>query len=274
MKRFFTFLLILIFSVILVHAGHSVKYDDVIRANRLQEIIKVDGILSEHVWSNGDGISNFTQREPVEGGIPTQKTLVHVAYDDDAIYIGARMWDTSPDSIVARLGRKDEWPESDRFGVFLDPYHDKRSGYYFVLNAAGTLADGVLMNDEWDDDSWDGVWEGRVHHDEHGWTAELKIPYSQLRFKNRDECIWGINFRRDISRNQERSYLVFTPMDGNGFVSRFPSLVGIKILPLRDIWSYSPILVLKVNFFRVIRMIRSTTVPGFFPESEEMSNLA
>ena len=77
--------------------------------------------------------------------------------------------------------------EADRFYFFIDPYNDKRSGYYFALNAGGTYYDGILLNDDWDDDSWDGVWEGNVNIDEQGWTAEMRIPFSQLRFKKQDK---------------------------------------------------------------------------------------
>lgn len=205
-------------------------------AIRLAEPIAIDGILVEAVWQNGSGISQFTQRDPHEGAPPTQKTIVHLAYDDEAVYIGARLFDSAPDSIIARLGRRDADLTADMFGFFVDPYYDRRSGFYFGVNAAGTMYDGVLYNDEWDDDSWDGVWEGKVNIDDQGWMVEMRIPYSQLRFKNKDQMIWGINFRRDIARKNEKDYLVFTPKNGSGFVSRFVDLVGIEnISPPRRI---------------------------------------
>jgi hypothetical protein len=207
-----------------------------VEAIRLTAPITVDGALSEPVWQNGSGISQFTQRDPNEGAPPTQKTVVHLAYDDEAIYVGARMYDSAPDSIIARLGRRDARLTSDMFGFFIDPYYDRRSGYYFGLNAAGTLFDGVLFNDDWDDDSWDGVWEGKVRRDDKGWTAEMRIPYSQLRFQKKEVYVWGVNFRRDVARKNEADYLVFTPKNGSGFVSRFADLVGIeKIAPPRRI---------------------------------------
>ncbi len=207
-----------------------------VQALRLNETITVDGILAEAVWQNGSGISQFKQRDPNENAEPTEKTVVHVAYDDAALYVAARMFDSAPDSIIARLGRRDAQLTSDMFGFFVDPYYDRRSGFYFSLNAAGTMYDGVLYNDEWDDDSWDGVWEGRVQIDAQGWTAEMRIPYSQLRFQKKEQLVWGVNFRRDIARKNERSYLVFTPKNGSGFVSRFVDLVGIEnIAPPRRI---------------------------------------
>jgi hypothetical protein len=208
----------------------------VVKAIRLNESVIVDGVLSESIWKNGHGVTKFTQRDPIEGAKPTEQTEVRVAYDDNAIYIGARMHDSAPDSIIAQLARRDAIISSDYFMFFIDPYYDRRSGFYFGLTAAGTLLDGVLMNDEWDDDSWDGVWEGKVNIDNDGWTTELRIPYSQLRFHKKDKYVWSVNFKRAIQRNNEQDYLVFTPKDGSGFVSRFVDLVGIEnIEPARQI---------------------------------------
>jgi hypothetical protein len=199
-----------------------------VHAVRLAEPIILDGVLAEGVWKSPDAVIAFYQREPDEGKPASERTEVRVAYDDDAIYIGARMFDSAPDSIVARLGRRDVQTNSDELDVFIDPYHDHRDGFYFGVNAAGTLLDGVLYNDEWSDNSWDGVWEGKAHIDDQGWVVEMRIPFSQLRFKNQTVYTWGINFERDIGRKNERSFVVFTPKNGSGFVSRFPDLVGIE----------------------------------------------
>ncbi|HET8712293.1 MAG TPA: DUF5916 domain-containing protein [Gemmatimonadales bacterium] len=209
-----------------------------VRAIRLNggQSITIDGMLREALWQSAERISGFTQRDPTEGAVPSESTVVFIAYDDAALYIGARLYDSHPDSIVSRLARRDEDASSDRFQVFIDPYHDKRSGFYFGISAAGTLYDGTLFNDEWDDNSWDGVWEGKVTRDELGWIAELRIPYSQLRFVRQQQYVWGINFRRDIARKNEFDYIAFTPKNGSGFVSRFPDLVGIeRITPPRRV---------------------------------------
>jgi hypothetical protein len=200
------------------------------QAVRTAEAPDVDGRLDDAAWASASPIEGFTQREPEEGAPASQRTVVHVLYDDNALYVGARMHDTAPDSIVARLGRRDADVLSDYFLVCLDPYHDRRSGFYFGVNAGGTLYDGVLYNDGWDDNSWDGVWTGRAARDGEGWTAELRIPYSQLRFRPAETQVWGINFRRDIARRRERSYLRIVPSTENGFVSHFPDLVGIEAI--------------------------------------------
>jgi len=199
-----------------------------VRAVRLAQPVTIDGFLLEPMWQSAERVTGFVQRDPTEGAAPSESTVVYIAYDDAALYIAARLYDAHPDSIVARLARRDEGTNSDRFQVFIDPYHDKRSGFYFGISAAGTLYDGTLFNDEWDDNSWDGVWEGKVSRDSLGWIAELRIPYSQLRFVKQTQYVWGINFRRDIARHNEFDYIAYTPKNGSGFVSRFPDLVGIE----------------------------------------------
>src|SRR5437899_1580581 len=203
-----------------------------VRAVRVAQAITVDGMLEEPVWRQAISVSHFIQRDPIEGAQPSESTVVYIAYDDAALYVAARMYDRHPDSIVARLGRRDAQLDSDRFTVFLDPYHDRRSGFYFGVNAAGTLYDGTLYNDDWDDNSWDGVWEGRARIDSLGWTVELRIPYSQLRFRAAGRYVWGVNFRREITRHNEADYLVIRPKNASGFVSRFANLTGIdRIVP-------------------------------------------
>ncbi len=231
--RIFLLLSIVIFVSFFMFAEESdsavAKKAIIIHAERTDEPIKVDGILDESIWENNFSIDNFTQRDPNENTKPSERTEVRIVYDNDAIYIGARMYDSFPDSIVANLARRDVDINSDMFEVFLDPYFDHQTGYYFGINAAGTLYDGTLYNDSWNDNSWDGVWEGKAHIDDKGWTAEIRIPYSQLRFKlKQDGNIWGIDFERIIARKHEQDYLVYIPKNSNGFVSRFAELVGIK----------------------------------------------
>jgi hypothetical protein len=200
----------------------------VVHAMRTSAAPALDGALDEPVWTAAQPIDGFVQRQPVEGAVPTERTVVRVAVDDAAIYIGAILYDSRPDSVRARLGRRDTDVGADVFTVFLDPYHDGRSGFYFGVNAAGTLYDGTLYNDEWDDNTWDGVWEAKTRRTSEGWTVEMRIPLSQLRFRQHAGAAWGINFKRVIARRNEWDYLVFTPRNGSGFVSRFPELTGME----------------------------------------------
>ena len=198
-----------------------------VKAVKLTQPVTIDGRLDESVWSGTAAVTGLKQREPKQGDAETERSEIWVAYDDNALYVAARLHDSSPDSIMALLDRRDNLSNADWFGVFLDPYHDKRSGNYFVVGPAGTLADGVLYNDDWDDSDWDGVWEGKSSITSDGWTVEMRIPFSQLRFQDKPEQLWGINFRRDIGRKNEQDYLVYTPRMESGYVSRFVELTGI-----------------------------------------------
>jgi hypothetical protein len=207
-----------------------------VRAVRTDRPINVDGLLNEDIWRNEHAITSFTQRDPDQGQPPRQRTEARVVYDDDAVYIGARMYDTAPDSVVARLVRRDDDGGADAFSVMLDPYRDKRTGYFFQVSAAGVLADGVLMNDGWDDWSWDGVWMGRAQRDAQGWTCEMRIPFSQMRFTASNQMVWGINLQRSVSRTSELDALTYTPRGQSGYVSRFAELHGLDGLkPARNI---------------------------------------
>ena len=216
-------------------------------AHKLNELIKVDGILSEGIYRDNP-VSSFTQKNPTEGAQPTQKTLVWIGYDESAIYIGAKMFDTHPDSIVGLLSRRDDYNESDWFGLFLDPYHDHRTGYKFGVNAAGSVIDGILYNDSWNDDSWNGIWEYGVHKNADGWSVEIRIPFTQLRFTEAQNMVWGINFLRKIQRNNEEDYLIMVPKNESGFVSHFAQLLGLKDIKPKQRFEALPYLVSKAQY--------------------------
>jgi len=198
-----------------------------VHAARAEAPIRVDGVLDESVWRTAEPATAFTQSAPDQGGPAHHRTEVRVAFDDQALYVGARLYDDAPDSIRAQLARRDNGTAADLFEVYLDPLRDRTTGYYFAVSAAGTLLDGVLYNDSWNDDSWDGVWSGRTHRDSLGWTAELRVPYSQIRFRSGEGLAWGVNFRRFVSRSSEEDMLVYTPRGQSGFVSRFAELTGL-----------------------------------------------
>ena len=214
----------------LLHAGNNTPNTQVTATRTTTQII-VDGRLNEVPWQN-PGFVGLEQQDPDQGLNPTQKSEFWVAYDDEAIYFAAKYFDTNPDSIMARLVRRDFiWGDpSDGCVLYLDTYNDNRSGYFFYVSAAGALADGLIENDvkQPNDLSWDGVWEGAAHIDDIGWSVEMKIPYSQLRFNENEKQSWGINVERFISRRFETDMLAYTPRNESGFTSRFPDLVGIE----------------------------------------------
>ncbi|MEX2088751.1 MAG: DUF5916 domain-containing protein [Bacteroidota bacterium] len=199
----------------------------ILTAVRSQDRIRIDGFLTESVWDR-KGEDGFVQREPYEGAPLSERTEVWIAYDDDALYVAARMEESRPDSIIGRLARRDSDPESDHIGFGIDAGHDRRTAYYFIVNPVGAIRDGTFSNDTYPDESWDGVWDVAVQVDEKGWTAEFRVPYSQLRFSKQDRYIWGIDFRRRIHRKNEEGFLVLHPRTDFLRVSRWPELHGIE----------------------------------------------
>ncbi len=197
-----------------------------VTAVRATEPITIDGVLSEQEWQR-PGMTQFTQRDPIEGISPTQKTEVWVAYDDAAMYIAARMYDTHPDSIVSRIGRRDASLTSDWFYVGIDSYHDNSPAFISACTPAeqwptehcttipGMIIRGTVCR----------IQPGKLMRK--GWTVEMRIPFSQLRFTKQDQYVWGINFIRTIARNNERDDFVLVPKKESGWVSRFADLTGL-----------------------------------------------
>jgi hypothetical protein len=194
---------------------------------RVNGFIKIDGILSEDVWQN-PGVTGFTQQDPDEGKLATEKTVAWVAFDDEAIYVAAKMYDRDAKSIVSRLGRRDQELASDFIAFGIDSYNDKQTGFYFLVRPSGAIEDGTISNDSWFDNTWDGVWDSAAKIDSNGWTAEFRIPYSQLRFTKKEDYVWGFNVLRFIQRKQENDYLSPIPKNNSREVSLYPSLVGIS----------------------------------------------
>jgi hypothetical protein len=199
----------------------------VVRAVRTEDVIAIDGRLDEQAWRN-PAVDGFTQNDPQDGAPSTEKTHVWVAYDDEALYVAAFCFDSEPEGIVSRLGRRDSDVDSDWFMFAVDPYYDRRTGYLFGVNPAGSIMDEALSNDIEDDESWDGVWEGRAGLNDRGWTVEMRIPFQQLRFPKKEEYVWGVNFRRIIKRKNEEASFSWVPKSEAAFVSRFARLVGIQ----------------------------------------------
>jgi hypothetical protein len=193
--------------------------------------IQVDGRLDEAAWSAVTPATGFTQVDPEEGRPVSEATEARVLFDEEAIYIGVRLHDRQP--VSERLGRRDmPLLDSDWLGVVIDSYHDHRTAFSFDLNPAGVQRDAVKSmgagGQEQDDLSWDPVWEGRATKDEGGWTAEYRIPFSQLRFGKEEEPTWGIQIERVIGRRREYSVLSFTPKSEPGGIPAYGHLVGLR----------------------------------------------
>lgn len=214
----------------------------------------IDGLLDEPDWISAMAATGFVVFEPNEGMPASQATDARVLYGDDALYVGIRAFDSSPDSIVARLARRDQRPHSDWLDVVIDSYHDRRTAFRFGVNPAGVKSDGYLYDDVEEDDSWDAVWDVATHTDEDGWTAEFRIPYSQLRFDGAPVQTWGINFARFIARHLERSLWAPISRGDGALVSRFGNLHGLSDL--------SPPARLEVLPYSLARLQRAPGSPG------------
>jgi len=192
----------------------------------------IDGRMDEAAWMDIPVITGFTQVLPVDGATPSERTEVRVTYDVDALYVVARMSDGEPAAIARRLGRRDSETSSDVFTVSIDSYHDHRTAFEFSVNAAGVRSDALASNDEsHGDSSWDPVWEAAVSTDSLGWIAEMKIPFSQLRFSRETEQTWGINFTRLLFRKNETVRWGWARNTERGYASLFGHLEGLRNIP-------------------------------------------
>ncbi len=241
MKKTALWLLVLIMPLILAAKDKQVKEEKkapeqkVVRAVRAEEAVIIDGMLQEKVWQT-EPADGFTQNDPNDGAPATEKTHVWVAYDDKVLYVAAYCYDSQPKQIISRLGRRDSQTDSDWFFFAVDPYYDKRTGYLFGVNPAGSVLDEVLSNDVNEDTSWDGVWEWKAVVNGDGWIVEMKIPFNQIRFPKKDAYIWGVNFMRVIKRKNEKAAFSWVPKNESAFVSKFARLEGIRgISPGRHI---------------------------------------
>lgn len=197
---------------------------------------KIDGLL-EDIWLASVPVTDFIQYDPWNGASPSQKTEVRVMYDHKAIYIFARMYDTAPDSILMQLGNRDENPNADWVTVKFDTYNNQLDGYVFTVYASGVQSDS-----RYNDDSYNAVWESKTQKDESGWTAEIRIPYSALRFPSKPEQEWRMQIKRNLRRKRED--IIWSPevKEAENELVYWGRLTGLKNIepPLR--LSFTPYL--------------------------------
>lgn len=197
--------------------------------------LEIDGRLADEVWQSAAFTSDFVQKEPVEGAPPTERTEVAFAYDGKRLYVGARMYSSDPEAIRAVMTRRDDDGNSERLIVSIDGYQDRRTAYTFAVTAAGVRLDWYHPSDrEFSRErSFDPVWQAEAHIDEEGWTAEMAIPFSQLRFRSGADQTWGININRYIPTKNEDIFWVPVPKDESGWSSWFGDLTGIQSVTAR-----------------------------------------
>ena len=218
-------------SAVLHHANGRVPARmDAVRA--APGTIRIDGRLNDDAWAAAEPATGFRQQSPHDGDPATERTEVRILYDDEAVYVGARMFDSDPSRIVARLGRRDASTQSDLFEVDFDSYHDHRTSFQFSVNPLGVKQDRVASNDfAGGDQAWDPVWDAAAARDSLGWTAEIRIPLSQLRFPATPTQVWGVNFWRYVQRTAESSVWSYSSQTDQGYASFFGHVLGIAGIP-------------------------------------------
>ena len=188
----------------------------------------IDGILDDEAWQYAEWGGGFTQRQPYEGTEPSQTTAFKIIYDEENICIAFRMNDNESGKIERRGSRRDV-NDGDWVSVSIDSYFDRRTAFNFTVTAAGVKGDTFISNDgKTQDITWDPVWYADVAHNESGWTAEMRIPFSQLRYSDQKEQVWGLQIERRLYRKEERSFWQFFFRDAAGTVSHFGELRGIQ----------------------------------------------
>ena len=207
-----------------------------VKAIRVTTPPKIDGELNEAVWDNIPVATDFFQFDPYNGEPATQKTEIKIVYNDNALFIGAMMFDTAPDSILTGLAKRDdfEYINADIFTIDISPYNDGLYAFSFKVSASGVQGDEKLSPYE-KDVNWDAVWESCVKINDKGWVAEIKIPYSAIRFPKKDIQIWGINFWRNIRRKREWATWTFVNKKVSSVLAQSGELTNLENIkpPLR-----------------------------------------
>jgi len=191
-------------------------------------VIHLGGIPNEEAWNAVDFGGDFTQWQPNDGHKASQPTQFKILYDDKYLYVAYWAHDVSADSVIKRMGRRDDFP-GDFCEINIDSYHDFRTAFSFTISASGVRGDEFVSDNgsNWDE-SWNPIWYAKTHVHSKGWTAEIKIPFSQLRYGNEKEKIWGIQIMRRLFRKEERSIWQYIPQRMGVWVSAFGELHGIK----------------------------------------------
>lgn len=247
MKRQLT---LFIFLISVICSAQTPPKQRQLAAMRTAATPKIDGNLDDNCWIDVPIASDFIELRPTPGKVEAKdrRTEMKVIYDDFAIYVYARMYD-HPDSVSHELVSRDQIGNADFISIIVDPFYDKMNGNGFFVTAAGVQFDAKYSQVGDEDPNWNAVWESAVKIDDRGWTCEMKIPYSALRFSSKDIQNWGINFSRRTQRSNAQVFWNFVDPKVNGFINQEGLWTGIKDIkpPLR--LSFSPYISAYVNHY-------------------------
>jgi hypothetical protein len=249
MRRLFIIILTALFAISAIGQTSGKKQ---YKAEQITLAPVINGILDEEIWQGGGWIDDFTQNEPYNGAKASQRTEFKILFDKDNLYVGIKAFDTSPDSIVNRLTRRDH-VDGDLVAIIVDSYHDLRTGFTFGISSAGVKYDEMFTNDgQNQDESWDPNWWAETSINSEGWIAEMKIPFSQVRFEENSGDVWGLEMARILYRKQETTFWQHIPKDAPGLVHLFGELTGLEQIKPRKIFDVTPYGVARAESFESV----------------------
>ena len=239
-----------IFSLFVFSLAYSQEKIKSVSAMRIVNSPIIDGVLNEDFWKDAEPAQNFQMFKPEDGGDEREnmKTTVKIAYDDEAIYFGATMYDVNPKAIPLQFGGRDQFGQNDFFLISINPNNDGQNDTEFVVMSTGAQADAKVSS-EGEDFSWNAVWESNVKINENSWVAEIKIPYSALRFSNSNIQTWGVNFHRKINRLNEQYSWNYIDKKIGIFTQYAGILTGIENIKPPVRLSFSPYAFASYNSF-------------------------
>jgi hypothetical protein len=248
MKRSITIflLLFLVFTVSTAQTSGKKQY----HATKITTAPVINGVLDDEAWKAGEWVDDFTQYEPYNGKATSQKTEFKILFDDDNIYAAFKAYDTAPDSIVNRLTRRDN-VDGDLVGVIFDSFHDLRTGFLFGISSSGVKYDQMFTGDgQNSDDSWNPNWWVKTSINNEGWVAEMRIPFSQVRFDKDSSGTWGLEVARIYYRKNETDFWQHVVKGAPGLVSLFGEMTGLDNIKPRKIFDVTPYGVAKAETFK------------------------
>ena len=240
----------LLFTIVKCQSRDSVITKKKYFTKKVNHAITLDGVPSEEAWNAVEWGGGFIQSQPNEGKPPSQQTQFKILYDERFLYIAYNCIDQAPDSIIKHMGRRDEFP-GDWVEINIDSYHDKRTAFSFTLSVSGVRSDEFISNDgNYWDANWNPIWFAKTHVNKSGWTGEVKIPLSQLRYNNEPEKVWGFQLTRRLFRKEERSTWQYIPQNSGVWVSGFGELHGLKNIPVHKQVEIAPYITLQADKYK------------------------
>ena len=206
-----------------------------VRAARITQPLRIDGVLDEGVYELVPPVSGFLQQVPIEGAPATEKTEAWIFFDAESVYVSARLWDSSPESSwIANEMQRDSFQliQNDSFSVSFDTFYDRRNGAAFMINPLGGFFDYQISDEGNPNSDWNPIWDSRTGRFDGGWTVETQIPFKSLRFQPGQSQLWGLQLGRTIRRKNEQAYLTRIPISGGpGMfrVSAGATLTGMEL---------------------------------------------